>query len=67
MATAETYSTEKGLQLIEVKNKLLVMYLMDLSYLILTKPQKGHPAVLMPEEIYTALEKLCLLNQKLKY
>lgn len=65
MATAETYSTEKGLQLIEVKNK--VMYLMDLSYLILTKPQKGHPAVLMPEEIYTALEKLCLLNQKLKH
>lgn len=42
------------------------MYLMDLSYLILTKPQKGHPAVLMLKESYTALEKFCPLNQKLK-
>ncbi|KAM5239684.1 neuroguidin isoform 4-T5 [Hipposideros larvatus] len=65
------YPTEKGLSLLEVKDQLLLMYLMDLSHLILEKASgeslQGHAAVLRLVEIRTVLEKLRPLDQKLKY
>ncbi|XP_036305134.1 neuroguidin isoform X2 [Pipistrellus kuhlii] len=65
------YPTEKGLSLLEVKDQLLLMYLMDLSHLILDKASggslQGHAAVLRLVEIRTVLEKLRPLDQKLKY
>ncbi|KAB0380724.1 hypothetical protein FD755_008508 [Muntiacus reevesi] len=68
---AKAYPTEKGLSLLEVKVQLLLMYLMDLSHLILDKASggslQGHPAVLRLVEIRTVLEKLHPLDQKLKY
>uniref|UniRef100_A0A8B9X3Y7 Neuroguidin n=1 Tax=Bos mutus grunniens TaxID=30521 RepID=A0A8B9X3Y7_BOSMU len=68
---AKAYPTEKGLSLLEVKDQLLLMYLMDLSHLILDKASggslQGHPAVLRLVEIRTVLEKLRPLDQKLKY
>ncbi|XP_068821690.1 neuroguidin isoform X1 [Capricornis sumatraensis] len=68
---AKAYRTEKGLSLLEVKDQLLLMYLMDLSHLILDKASggslQGHPAVLRLVEIRTVLEKLRPLDQKLKY
>lgn len=68
---ARTYPTEKGLSLLEVKDQLLLMYLMDLSHLILDKASggslQGHAAVLRLVEMRTVLEKLRPLDQKLKY
>nr|XP_020840064.1 neuroguidin [Phascolarctos cinereus] len=68
---AGAYPTDKGLSLLEVKDQLLLMYLMDLSYLILDKASgsslQEHPAVLRLVEIRTVLEKLRPLDQKLKY
>ncbi|KAL6088475.1 hypothetical protein STEG23_009848 [Scotinomys teguina] len=68
---AGAYCTEKGLSFLEVKDQLLLMYLMDLSHLILDKASggslQGHPAVLRLVEIRTVLEKLRPLDQKLKY
>ncbi|XP_038165968.1 neuroguidin isoform X1 [Arvicola amphibius] len=68
---AGAYSTEKGLSFLEVKDQLLLMYLMDLSHLILDKASggslQGHPAVLRLVEIRTVLEKIRPLDQKLKY
>ncbi|XP_043845894.1 neuroguidin [Dromiciops gliroides] len=68
---AGAYSTDKGLSLLEVKDQLLLMYLMDLSYLILDKASgsslQEHPSVLRLVEIRTVLEKLRPLDQKLKY
>ncbi|XP_032199750.1 neuroguidin [Mustela erminea] len=68
---ARAYPTEKGLSLLEVKDQLLLMYLMDLTHLILDKASggslQGHPAVLRLVEIRTVLEKLRPLDQKLKY
>ncbi|XP_045697126.1 neuroguidin [Phyllostomus hastatus] len=68
---ARAYPTEKGLSLLEVKDQLLLMYLMDLSHLILDKASggslQGHAAVLRLVEMRTVLEKLRPLDQKLKY
>uniref|UniRef100_A0A8D0J2X9 Neuroguidin n=1 Tax=Sus scrofa TaxID=9823 RepID=A0A8D0J2X9_PIG len=68
---AKAFPTEKGLSLLEVKDQLLLMYLMDLSHLILHKASggslQGHAAVLRLVEIRTVLEKLRPLDQKLKY
>ncbi|KAM6202552.1 neuroguidin [Rhynchocyon petersi] len=68
---AGAYPTEKGLSLLEVKDQLLLMYLMDLSHLILDKASggslQGHAAVLRLVEIRTVLEKIRPLDQKLKY
>jgi len=68
---ARAYPTEKGLSLLEVKDQLLLMYLMDLTHLILDKASggslQGHAAVLRLVEIRTVLEKLRPLDQKLKY
>ncbi|XP_062947220.1 neuroguidin isoform X2 [Cynocephalus volans] len=68
---AGAYPTEKGLSFLEVKDQLLLMYLMDLSHLILEKASggslQGHAAVLRLVEIRTVLEKLRPLDQKLKY
>uniref|UniRef100_A0A7N5K0J3 Neuroguidin n=1 Tax=Ailuropoda melanoleuca TaxID=9646 RepID=A0A7N5K0J3_AILME len=61
----------QGLSLLEVKDQLLLMYLMDLTHLILDKASggslQGHAAVLRLVEIRTVLEKLRPLDQKLKY
>lgn len=47
----------QGLSFLEVKDQLLLMYLMDLSHLILDKASggslQGHPAVLRLVEIRT--------------
>ncbi|XP_038597131.1 neuroguidin [Tachyglossus aculeatus] len=63
--------TEKGLSFMEVKDQLLLMYLMDLSHLILDKASghslQSHAAVLRLVEIRTVLEKMRPLDQKLKY
>ncbi|KAF4016179.1 hypothetical protein Celaphus_00005748 [Cervus elaphus hippelaphus] len=68
---AKAYPAEKGLSLLEVKDQLLLMYLMDLSHLILDKASggslQGHPALLRLVENHTDLEKLRPLDQKLKY
>lgn len=68
---ARAFPTEKGLSLLEVKDQLLLMYLMDLSHLILDKASggslQGHASVLRLVEIRTVLEKLRPLDQKLKY
>uniref|UniRef100_A0A8C5NWZ4 Neuroguidin-like n=1 Tax=Jaculus jaculus TaxID=51337 RepID=A0A8C5NWZ4_JACJA len=68
---AGAYSTEEGLSFLEMKDQLLLMYLMDLSHLILDKASgvslQGHAAVLRLVEIRTVLEKLHPLDQKLKY
>ena len=68
---AKAYPTEKGPSLLEVKDQLLLVCLMDLSHLILDKASggslQGHPAVLRLVEIRTVLEKLRPLDQKLKY
>ncbi|XP_056666053.1 neuroguidin isoform X1 [Monodelphis domestica] len=68
---AGAYPTDKGLSFLEVKDQLLLMYLMDLSYLILDKASgsslQEHPAILRLVEIRTVLEKLRPLDQKLKY
>ncbi|PNJ35696.1 NGDN isoform 4 [Pongo abelii] len=68
---AGAYPTEKGLSFLEVKDQLLLMYLMDLTHLILDKASggslQGHDAVLRLVEIRTVLEKLRPLDQKLKY
>ncbi|XP_024642750.2 neuroguidin isoform X2 [Macaca nemestrina] len=68
---AGAYPTEKGLSFLEVKDQLLLMYLMDLTHLILDKASggslQGHDGVLRLVEIRTVLEKLRPLDQKLKY
>nr|XP_023395854.1 neuroguidin isoform X1 [Loxodonta africana] len=68
---AGAYPTEKGLSFLEVKDQLLLMYLMDLSHLILHKASggslQGHAAALRLVEIRTVLEKIRPLDQKLKY
>lgn len=55
----------------EVKDQLLLMYLMDLTHLILDKASggslQGHDGILRLVEIRTVLEKLRPLDQKLKY
>ncbi|PNI96654.1 NGDN isoform 9, partial [Pan troglodytes] len=54
---AGAYPTEKGLSFLEVKDQLLLMYLMDLTHLILDKASggslQGHDAVLRLVEIRT--------------
>lgn len=55
----------QGLSFLEVKDQLLLMYLMDLSHLILDKASggslQGHPAVLRLVEIRTVGD-LCVLE-----
>ena len=52
-----SYCLTQGLSFLEVKDQLLLMYLMDLSHLILDKASggslHGHPAVLRLVEIRT--------------
>ncbi|XP_029437497.1 neuroguidin [Rhinatrema bivittatum] len=65
------FPTQKGLSFLEVKDQLLLMYLMDVAYLILEKTSgkslKEHPSVLRLVEIRTVLEKMRPIDQKLKY
>ncbi|KAL8177195.1 UNVERIFIED_CONTAM: hypothetical protein K2H54_043198 [Gekko kuhli] len=68
---AGTYPTEKGLSFLELKDHLLLLYLQDLSHLILEKTAghsvAGHPALLRLVETRTVLEKMRPIDQKLKY
>ncbi|XP_054849381.1 neuroguidin [Eublepharis macularius] len=68
---AGTYPTEKGLSFLEVKDQMLLLYLQDLSHLILEKTSgrsiAGHPALLRLVETRTVLEKMRPIDQKLKY
>uniref|UniRef100_A0A8D0BA23 Neuroguidin n=1 Tax=Salvator merianae TaxID=96440 RepID=A0A8D0BA23_SALMN len=65
------YPTEKGLSFLEVKDQLLLLYLQDLTHLILEKISghslAGHPALLRLVETRTVLEKMRPIDQKLKY
>ncbi|XP_069490056.1 neuroguidin [Ambystoma mexicanum] len=65
------FSTEKGLSFLEVKNQLLVMYLMDLAHVMLEKTSgrslADNPSILRLVEIRTVLEKMRPTEQKLKY
>ncbi|KAM4809741.1 neuroguidin [Rhinophrynus dorsalis] len=65
------YPTEKGLSFLELKNQLLLMYLLDLTHLMAEKTQgrhiKGNPAILRLVESRTVLEKMRPIDQKLKY
>uniref|UniRef100_A0A6J0V1J8 Neuroguidin n=1 Tax=Pogona vitticeps TaxID=103695 RepID=A0A6J0V1J8_9SAUR len=68
---AGVYPTEKGLSFLEVKDHLLLLYLQDLSHLILEKisgrSMANHPALLRLVETRTVLEKMRPIDQKLKY
>ncbi|XP_072271201.1 neuroguidin [Pyxicephalus adspersus] len=65
------YPTEKGLSFLELKDQLLVMYMQDLTHLLmektLGKSLKENPAVLRLVEMRTVLEKMRPIDQKLKY
>ncbi|KAG8455421.1 hypothetical protein GDO86_001563 [Hymenochirus boettgeri] len=66
-----SYSTEKGLSFLELKNQLLLLYLQDMTHLILEKSSgrsiKGNSGILRLVEIRTVLEKMRPIDQKLKY
>ncbi|XP_063157645.1 neuroguidin isoform X2 [Candoia aspera] len=68
---AGSYPTEKGLSFLEVKDHLLLLYLQDLSHLMLEKTSgrsvANHPALLRLVETRTVLEKMRPIEQKLKY
>ncbi|KAM6453077.1 neuroguidin [Liasis olivaceus] len=68
---AGDYPTEKGLSFLEVKDHLLLLYLQDLSQLMLEKTSghsvANHPALLRLVETRTVLEKMRPIEQKLKY
>ncbi|XP_053324216.1 neuroguidin [Spea bombifrons] len=65
------YPTEKGLSFLELKDQLLLLYLQDLTHLILEKtcgkPIQGNPGIMRLVEIRTVLEKMRPIDQKLKY
>ncbi|KAM9329842.1 neuroguidin [Gastrophryne carolinensis] len=66
-----TYPTEKGLSFLELKNQLLLMYMQDLTHLIMEKMYgkslKDNPGIMRLVEIRTVLEKMRPIDQKLKY
>ncbi|XP_026538868.1 neuroguidin [Notechis scutatus] len=68
---AGDYSTEKGLSFLDVKDHLLLLYIQDLSHLMLEKTLgrsvANHPALLRLVETRTVLEKMRPIEQKLKY
>ncbi|KAM3940181.1 neuroguidin [Leptodactylus fuscus] len=65
------YPTEKGLSFLEVKDQLLLMYMQDLSHIIMEKASgkslKENPGIMRLVEIRTVLEKMRPIEQKLKY
>jgi len=65
------FSTTKGISFLEVKNHLLLNYLLDLSLVIGTKLNgesiKNSPSIARLVEIRTVLEKMRPIDQKLKY
>ncbi|XP_053558298.1 neuroguidin [Bombina bombina] len=65
------YPTDKGLSFLELKDQLLVLYLQDLTHVILEKTcgksLQGNQAILRLVEIRTVLEKMRPIDQKLKY
>ncbi|XP_032090420.1 neuroguidin [Thamnophis elegans] len=68
---AGDYPTEKGLSFLDVKDHLLLLYIQDLSQLMLEKTSghsvSNHPALLRLVETRTVLEKMRPIEQKLKY
>ncbi|CAH2294463.1 ngdn [Pelobates cultripes] len=65
------YPTEKGLSFLELKDQLLLMYMQDLTQLILEKTCgrhiNGNPGIMRLVEMRTVLEKMRPIDQKLKY
>ncbi|XP_007439857.2 neuroguidin [Python bivittatus] len=65
------FSSHQGLSFLEVKDHLLLLYLQDLSQLMLEKTLghsvANHPALLRLVETRTVLEKMRPIEQKLKY
>ncbi|KAM5192831.1 neuroguidin [Mantella aurantiaca] len=63
--------TEKGLSFLELKDQLLVMYMQDLTHLIMEKTRGRslieNPAIMRLVEMRTVLEKMRPVDQKLKY
>uniref|UniRef100_V9L5H8 Neuroguidin n=1 Tax=Callorhinchus milii TaxID=7868 RepID=V9L5H8_CALMI len=66
-----SYRTSEGISFLEVKNQLLVSYLIDLSHVIALKAHgrslEHQPGVLRLTEIRTVLEKMRPIDQKLRY
>ncbi|XP_068098354.1 neuroguidin isoform X2 [Hyperolius riggenbachi] len=65
------YPTEKGLSFLELKDHLMLMYMQDLTYLIMEKTHgrslKENTAIMRLVELRTVLEKMRPVEQKLKY
>ncbi|XP_056382543.1 neuroguidin [Hyla sarda] len=65
------YPTEKGLSFLELKDQLLLLYMQDLTHIIMEKssgrPLKENPGIMRLVEIRTVLEKMRPIDQKLKY
>ncbi|XP_075685031.1 neuroguidin isoform X2 [Rhinoderma darwinii] len=65
------YPTEKGLSFLELKDQLLLLYMQDLSHIIMEKASgrslKENPGIMRLVEIRTVLEKMRPIDQKLKY
>ncbi|XP_068721580.1 neuroguidin-like [Montipora capricornis] len=69
--TSGALVTKKGVSFIEVKFHLLLSYVIDLTYYLLTKAEgkswQGDPAVERLIEARTVLEKMRPIDQKMKY
>ncbi|XP_069817738.1 neuroguidin [Dendropsophus ebraccatus] len=65
------YPTEKGLSFLELKDQLLLLYMQDLTHIIMEKASgrslKDNPGIMRLVEIRTVLEKMRPIDQKLKY
>ncbi|XP_023229045.1 neuroguidin-like [Centruroides sculpturatus] len=65
------FKTEKGNSFLELKNQMLLSYLINLTYIIhnkaIGKSIEGEPAIERLVEIRTVLEKMRPIDQKLKY
>ncbi|XP_073232300.1 neuroguidin-like isoform X1 [Porites lutea] len=69
--TSGSLLTKKGVSFLEVKFHLLLSYVIDLTYYLLTKTDgkswQGDPAVERLVEARTVLEKMRPIDQKMKY
>uniref|UniRef100_S4RIA6 Neuroguidin n=1 Tax=Petromyzon marinus TaxID=7757 RepID=S4RIA6_PETMA len=69
--TSEDFDMSKGLSLLDVKNQMLLTYLMDLTFVMLKKVEGqtlvNEPAIFRLVEVRTVLEKMRPVEQKLRY
>ncbi|XP_063769674.1 neuroguidin isoform X2 [Pseudophryne corroboree] len=65
------YPTEKGLSFLELKDQMLLLYMQDLTHILMEKVSgrsfKENPGIMRLVEIRTVLEKMRPIDQKLKY